>query len=664
MDRAKHRRHILLGLVLLVSAALLLFGLQWTSIPDPVSVRATISTRQLVEPRPAKVEPPAIETIAPNVATPPSSPAPTGFSGQVIDAVSRQPVREFEVQLTRVRWDAHREDPPITRSFKSATGRFTWPDLPAGTWRAALSAPGYQIFNVSELQLSEGEHTREMVMPLLRGFAIRGRVFDLSTGASIVDAWIGIRPVNDAEAFSRSTPQAKSKDDGSFTLDGVPGGDIVLIVGAQDHASRELNVFVDQKTPPQEIVLATGGRIAGTVMTTSGLRIKGLISLDGPGANYVTKTNETGEFSFNHRPPGRYRVSASTSAGSATEKFDLGQDESKSGITLIVGAGRSIRGTVRGLSAARLQDSIIVLQSESTDAGHSAHPNEQGSYALHGVPPGHASVTMLSMGLQLEKQLDVPPDRDVTLDIVIPTGARLSGRVTQGGKAAANRTVWMTPVDNKSGALYRTRTSEDGQYQIEALAPGDYRLKAEEDISRTLTITGDVVLNIDISVAHLAARVVEDGGAVPIVGAHVHVRGSAPETARVRGDKQTDDFGQVTLAGIEPGEVVLLVYKTGYELHREKITYSSPITDKTITLRKSAGVEVRVKPGSRRFPRGFTLTQSFPGNDHVVDLWMPLGRDGNCHVPGALAGTTFKIGRFSGEPIVFEDWDGQPFELP
>jgi len=35
------------------------------------------------------------------------------------------------------------------------------------------------------------------------------------------------------------------------------------------------------------------------------------------------------------------------------------------------------------------------------------------------------------------------------------------------------------------------------------------------------------------------------------------------------------------------------------------------ITDKTITLRKSAGVEVRVKPGSRRFPRGFTLTQSF-----------------------------------------------------
>jgi hypothetical protein len=109
---------------------------------------------------------------------------------------------------------------------------------------------------------------------------------------------------------------------------------------------------------------------------------------------------------------------------------------------------------------------------------------------------------------------------------------------------------------------------------------------------------------------------------------------------------------------------VLEVYKPGYELHREKIAYSSPITDKTITLRKSAGVEVRVQPGSRRFPRGFTLTQTFPGNDYVVDMWMPLDPDGLCHVPAALAGTTFQIGRFSGEPIVFEDWDGQPFELP
>ena len=110
-------------------------------------------------------------------------------------------------------------------------------------------------------------------------------------------------------------------------------------------------------------------------------------------------------------------------------------------------------------------------------------------------------------------------------------------------------------------------------------------------------MAGDAVLNIDIPSVQLSARVVEDGGTVPIVGASVYFRGSAPETARVRGDKQTDDFGEFALTGIEPGEIVLTVYKTGYEMHREKIAYSSPVTNKTITLRKSAGVEVRVKPG-------------------------------------------------------------------
>ena len=221
----------------------------------------------------------------------------------------------------------------------------------------------------------------------------------------------------------------------------------------------------------------------------------------------------------------------------------------------------------------------------------------------------------------------------------------------------------MQSAGDKSAILYRATTSADGQYEIEGLPPGEYRLRADEDISRTITMAGDAVLNIDIPSVQLSARVLEDGGTVPIVGAKVYLRGSAPETARVRGDKQTDDFGQFAFTGIEPGEIVLIVYKPGYEMHREKIAYSSPVTNKTITLRKSAGVEVRVKPGSRRFPIGFTITQSFPGNDYVVDLWMPLDREGMCHVPSALAGTTFQIGRFSGEPIVIEEWDGQSFEL-
>jgi hypothetical protein len=664
MDRPKHRRLILLALVLPAGGALLLLGGEWTSTPDPAPAIATISTS--VEPQPDKVEPPTIEAAASNIAAPlpaPPSTTPAGFRGRIIDAVTREPVKEFEVQLIRVRRGAYTEDQPITRNFKSATGRFTWADVAAGTWRAAVWAPGYQMFNVDDMQISEDETMRDIVVPLLRGFAVRGRVFELSTGAGIVDAGISFRQVNAPENFGKSKAQAKSNEDGSFTLDGIPGGDIVLTVGARDHAYRELLVVLDEKTPPQEIALSTGATIAGIVMTTSGVPVKGRVQLEGPGPGYVDETKEAGQFSFSHMPPGRYRVSADTSAGSARDEFMLSQDEVKDGITLIVGAGRSIRGTVRGLRADQLQKAYIQLRSESAVAS-SVRPDEWGAYALNGVAPGHVVLRAFSSRFQFEQQVDVPADQDVTLDIVFPTGARLSGLVTQGGKPAANRLVLMRPVENKNDALYRATTSEGGRYEIEGLPPGDYSLRAADDISRAITIAGDAVLNIDIPSVQLSARVVEEGGAVPIVGANVYLRGSAPETARVSGDKQTDDFGQFALTGIESGEIVLMVYKPGYEMHSEKIAYSSPITNRTITLRKSAGVEVRLPPGSRRFPRGFTITQSFPGNDRVVDLWMPVDRDGVCHVPDALAGTTFQIGRFSGKPIVIEEWDGQPFELP
>ncbi len=622
--------------------------------------------RQLVQPQPDKVEHTTVEAVAPSAPPPPSaspSATATGFRGKIIDAVTRQPVKEFDVQLMHGQRNVFSTEALITKHFKSATGRFSWTDAPKDTWRAAVTAPGYQQFNVDDVTISPDKPTREIVMPLLRGFAVRGRVIELSTGAGVADAWIGFRPADARDELSRRGT-GKSTDDGSFTLDGVPGGDVVLSVGADDHAYRDLKIVVDEKTPPQEIALSSGGTIAGMVTTKAGVPVTGELWLAGPGPTYIDKTDDAGRFSYKHLGAGRYRVSTNTAAGSASQDISLGQDERKEDIVLVVGAGRGIRGFVRGLRPEQLQTTHMMLQTGSENSSFRARPDERGAYALNGVPPGHAVMTVFGPGLQFEKQVDVPADQDVALDIVFPAGARLSGQVTQGGKPAADKNVWMSPVDNKSDTLYRVRTAEDGHYEIEGLPSGDYRLRADEDISRAVTIAGDAVLNIDIPSVQLSARVVEDGGSVPIVGANAYIRGTAPETSRVRGDKPTDDFGQFAFTGIEPGEIVLMVYKTGYEMHREKIAYSSPITNRTITLRKSAGVDVRVKSGSRRFPIGFTITLNFPGNIYDADLWMPLDREGVCHVPSALAGMTLQIGRFSGKPIVIEEWDGQSFELP
>lgn len=664
MERSKHRRYILPGFVLLAGAVLLLLGRQWMSAPDPVSEAARPATPQAGEPQREQGELATVAATTSNAAntSAPSSAARTGFRGRIIDAVTRNPVPEFDVTMIRLRREAYTQDEPLTRSFKSATGRFIWADAAEGSWRAAVTAPGYQQFNVDDLQISAGKAPREIVMPLQRGYAVRGRVFERSTGAGVVDAVITFRPASGEEDYSGRRRHAKSKDDGAFVLDGIPGGDVALIVFAQEHAQRVVRVFVDEKTPAQEIEISTGGVVAGTVTTAAGAPVKGSILIRGPGINFFGETNPQGGFSYQHMRAGPYQVSANTGAGASSVEFTLGEDEIKDTLVLMLEAGHSIRGVIRGLRAEQRSDVEIMLRPDSRPGSISAPVDPQGAYVLNGVPPGRAVMTVFSASLQLDKTVEMPIDRDMTVNIDFPVGSRLSGRITQGGKPAPSRIVWMRPVESKANMLYRAASKEDGQYEIDGLPPGEYFLRANEDISRSITIAGDAVLNIDIPLVQLSARVVEDG-AVPIVGANVYVRGSDPETARVRGDKQTDDFGQFALTGIEPGEIVLMVYKSGYELHREKIVYSSPITNRTITLRKSPGVEVRVQSGSSRFPRGFTLTQYVPGNQYAMDLWMPLDREGVCHVPGELAGTTFNIGRYSGDPIVIEDWDGQSFEL-
>lgn len=669
MERPKHRRLLLLVCVLLAGGVAFALGRQWTSTPDPVPGSAQLSTRSPVERPSGNLPSTTVEAISANTSAPPSTspadPSAATFRGMVIDAVTRQPVDEFEVHLNWVQQDTDTKYvPEISKSFRSASGRFSWTGLKTGTWRPAITAPGYQQFNLDKLQLLPARATREIAMPLRRGYAVRGRIVEQSGGAAVVGAYVSFRPFGTEEDSSRHIPYAQSKADGTFFLDGLPGGDVMLTVTDQQHAQRLVTITVDEKTPPQEIAVSTGGTIAGTVVTARGTPVKTLVSLVGAGMDgFGVESSETGQFAFEHLRAGRYRVAVTADARRATHDLTLGEDEINQNVVLVLDAGRSIRGTLRGVPPRHLARVQIVARHVSKPGTLHAAIDLQGAYVLKGVPPGNVALTVAGPSLQFQKLVVVPADEDVTLDIDYPSGARISGRVTQGGKPAGDKTVKMRAAAEKWEVLYRATTSADGQYELEGLPPGDYFIRADKDIIRPITVVGDAVLNIDIPLVQLSAQVVEDGGAVPIVGASVYVRGSAPETAFILSGGYTDDFGRFALTGIEPGEIVLTVYKAGYELHRQKMIYSAPSTNQTIALRKSDGVEVKVKPGNRGFPRGLTITQSVPGSEHAVDLWMPLERTGVYHVPSALIGTTFQIGRSGGEPIVIEHWDGQPFEL-
>jgi hypothetical protein len=658
------RRLIVFGLVLLVGGVALLLGRPWSSTTAPTPIEEKAVARQVIEPPHA--EPSHAAAPAPTATTATPSIESGTFRGRVFDAVTRRPVQEFEVRLVGMPHGQIRgNEPHVEQTFQATDGRFAWQRAPTGKWNVTIAAPGYQYFRVDDVSIAVGKSTRELAMPLRPGHVLKGRVFDQISGAGIGEASVILRDPNSAWPGFDPTKERieKSRNDGTFVIDGVAGGKMIVRAHAKDHAPREIAVVVGEDTPPVEIGLATGGRIAGMVLGPDGTPAKGMLMLAGPGIPYASDLDETGSFNFANRPAGHYRLTARTRLGNASLDFELAENEIREDIVLRIASGRSVRGAIRGLRPEQLQHTFVAVRSRS--GYFSAQPDERGAYIVRGVPPGRASVEVdTEMSRHVNKSIDVPADQDVVIDIVFPPGARLSGRVTQSAKPLAGRTVWVASTDGKQDTGYQGRTAEDGRYEVEGVPPGEYRISVGNDASRVVTIAGDTVANLDIPAVQLGGRVVEDGGTVPIVGVGVHVIGTEAQTAHVRNYRDTDDFGQFRLTGLESGDLLLTAYKTGYEMYREKIAYSSPITNKTITLRKSPGVQVKLPPApSGEQIRPFYVSEKMPGSDHGIGLWIAVDVDGIGYLPSALAGSTLSIQRYGSQPIVIKEWDGQPFEV-
>lgn len=161
-------RRLILGLALLVCLILVGWWLRPGEAPvsAPLPVDASDIERPLVqEAQPAES---GVESVAPASAS-------STFRGRVIDAMTRQPVREFELAFAEWNRSARGPEPPGPRKFSTTDGRFEWPSLPPGLWTMTAAAAGYQRFALTDLRLVEGKATPEIVVPLSRGYTLRGR---------------------------------------------------------------------------------------------------------------------------------------------------------------------------------------------------------------------------------------------------------------------------------------------------------------------------------------------------------------------------------------------------------------------------------------------------------------------------------------------------------
>ncbi len=664
-----HRHRFALGLALVVG--LLLLGRFAMRPDDAVNAPSRTERPASIESPSAKAQLPAAAGHASNSA-PPADTSASAFGslrGRVIDAVTRKPVRRFEVQFHGAQASEDGDEAPGARTFQTVDGRFEWEYLPPGNWTVTVRAPGYQRFKVADLALPKGEATPEIVLPLRPGRALRGRLYDEASSAGIAGGRVSFREAGTerfAKDWSTRVP-VSSASDGSFVLDGVPPGRVTLEIGAQDYASRELDVS-GSNTSTVEIALSAGGTLAGRLTSADGTTpvagMVGLFHLD-QGFGGTNRTGETGEFSFEHLSEGRYQLTGQAADGAATREVVLAHNQRVKGIVLALGAGSSIHGFVTGLRPEDMKRLSISLRRDDSGTPYAeARVDDRGAYVLHGVQPGRTVVVAdVAMRRQISKTVEVPASSDITADLEFPTGARLSGRVTHGAKPAVG--VWLTPQPAVEQPIfnYGTSTSNEGKYVIEDLAPGEYAIVIRGYRSRPVQVSGDTVFDIDVPFAQLAGRVLEDRGEIPVVGADVDIWPAEPGSARIRLHDRSNDFGQFELAGLESGDFLLTAYKPGYEMFRKRISYSSPVTGVTVRLRQEIGAQIRVRETASGKPlqQIFLIEKLGDRDGSRVDVH--LDDAGQGYIPSALAGSTLSFSAMGYVPTMIRGWNGMSIDL-
>ena len=277
------------------------------------------------------------------------------------------------------------------RSWGNATtdqeGKFVLGGLRRGLFRLNVSEPGHYC---RESNVSTGDDTVRLV--LVEAVALKGRV--LSRGIPVAGAWVQAKlRLGPAEGEKESWDYLDSQRTdakGEFRLDEIPpkGG-----IRVEIRHDLYRNATFDDVVPDDQVRtfhLQAGQRVSGIVVDENNQPLAG-VQIEVTDGNEIKSVHsgEDGSFAAGGLVSDRVRLQTLGSgmnlvAGEETEVVAGSRN-----VRLVVTKGLSIEGRIRGLEAHDSPwNSLSALDAEGEQVQSGSVNVSDGSFALHGLPPG------------------------------------------------------------------------------------------------------------------------------------------------------------------------------------------------------------------------------------------------------------------------------------
>ncbi len=272
------------------------------------------------------------------------------LTGVVVNA-SGEPVASFSVQPEPEEGGSRSAKSRLrARTFSSGDGQFSYPGVAGGVYTVDVRAPGLSGATIEGVRVVEGEATDLGQIALELGGGVSGRVVDGATGEPVFGARITIvqgssrflAPDGPAPSGARSRQKSTQNTDsnGTFSFDGLKGGNLTLRVKHSDYVEEKVTANPDVAAQSRDLVvqLSRAGEISGTVLNPDGQpRANMQIYLigDDPAGNQRARTNSEGKFTFRSVIPGEFTVKA--------HEFGQGENEpiEAAEVRVSIGSGQS-----------------------------------------------------------------------------------------------------------------------------------------------------------------------------------------------------------------------------------------------------------------------------------------------------------------------------------
>jgi uncharacterized GH25 family protein len=480
-------------------------------------------------------------------------------------------------------------------------GAFTLSGLSPGSVRIMLRKEDDFVQEMRNLTAP----SRDVVIELPPGGRISGRVVDKASGKPVTSFQAGISTSRAGGGMAiMAPPQLRdfTSDDGTFTLEGVPAGGVVLVASSPGYSAGRLNLTVEEgkAVSDVELQLDTGTKLIGRVTGSNGspladVQVRVMPSPSGgfaaSGMERSATTDSNGEYSIEALEGEESVVFSHVKHAPARKSVTLKGRETRLDVQL--SSGQRITGSVVTESGAPVADAEV--EAFSSGSLESARTNASGVFELESASPGRYRFSANKAGFAEGTVEDFDISSGAPVRITLRTGGTIYGRVT----GLTPQELTETFVDARSPtSSARGTVDANGNYRIEGVAIGTVTVRAmagagmsgsaRQSAPQTVDLAAGGSHQLDIAFRGdivISGRVLRNGA--PIRGASVNFypRGTS---ARSSGMSPTDEQGRYSVSGLEEGEYNVTVgdrmapYSTTYQV-RGTATYD--VEYKTAPLR-------------------------------------------------------------------------------